>query len=106
MLVLHAPGGHVQLGETSEPSLAPSTAWFAEFRILARSTSSARAPSMTRECRSSANQSRRFVANLFRAKLIGRTMEVLAEVLNTVQVGADGCIGEVAATQLIKHELT
>jgi hypothetical protein len=27
-------------------------------------------------------------------------------VLNTVQVGADGCIGEVAATQLIKHELT
>jgi hypothetical protein len=33
-------------------------------------------------------------------------VEVLAEVRNTVQVGADGCIGEVAATQLLKHELT
>jgi hypothetical protein len=27
-------------------------------------------------------------------------------VLDTVQVGADGCIGEVAALQLLKHELT
>jgi len=27
-------------------------------------------------------------------------------VRNTVQVGADGCIGEVAALQLLKHELT
>jgi hypothetical protein len=42
----------------------------------------------------------------FRPKLIGRTTEVPAEVRNTVQVGADGCIGEVAATQLLKHELT
>jgi hypothetical protein len=46
------------------------------------------------------------LANIFRAKLIGRTMEVPAEVRNTVQVGADSCGGEVAAMQLLKHELT
>jgi hypothetical protein len=43
---------------------------------------------------------------VFRAKLIGWAPEVPAEVGNTVQVRADGCIGEVAATQLLKHELT
>jgi hypothetical protein len=33
-------------------------------------------------------------------------MKVSAEVLNAVQVCADGGIGEVAAPQLLKHELT
>jgi hypothetical protein len=33
-------------------------------------------------------------------------MKVSAEVLNTVQVCADGCGGEVAAVQLLNHELT
>ena len=51
-------------------------------------------------------QHRLILANVFRAKLIGRAPEVPAEVLNTVQVGADGCSGEVAAVQLLKHELT
>jgi hypothetical protein len=51
-------------------------------------------------------QHRLVLANVFRAKLIGRAPEVPAEMRNTVQVCADGCIGEVAATQLFKHELT
>ncbi len=46
------------------------------------------------------------LANLFRAKLIGPAMKVAAEVLNTVQVCADGSSGEVAPMQLLKHELT
>src|ERR1017187_9409853 len=46
---------------------------------------------------------RLILANVFRAKLIGRTTEVPAEVRNTVQVGADGGIGEVAAVQLLKR---
>jgi hypothetical protein len=46
------------------------------------------------------------LANVFWAKLIGRTAKVPAEVRNTVQVSADGCLGEVAALQLLKHELT
>src|ERR1035438_7522105 len=49
---------------------------------------------------------RLILANVFRAKLIGRAPEVPAEVRHTVQVCADGCIGEVAALQLLKHELT
>ena len=51
-------------------------------------------------------QHRLILANVFRAKLIGRTTKVPAEVLNTVQVGADGGSGEVAAMQLLNHELT
>src|ERR1700733_3030741 len=51
-------------------------------------------------------QHRLILANVFRAKLIGRTAEVLAEMRHAVQVGADGCVGEVAAMQLLKHELT
>ena len=51
-------------------------------------------------------QHRLILANVLRAKLIGRTAKVPAEVRNTVQVCADGCIGEVAAMQLLKHELT
>src|ERR1700692_4314890 len=43
------------------------------------------------------------LANVFRAKLIGRATKVPAEVCNTVQVAADGCRGEVAALQLLKH---
>src|ERR1035437_9519063 len=46
------------------------------------------------------------LANVFWAKLIGRTAKVPAEVRNTVQVSADGCLGEVAALHLLKHELT
>jgi hypothetical protein len=46
------------------------------------------------------------LANVFRTKLIGRAPEVSAEVRHTVQVCADGCSGEVAALQLLKHELT
>jgi hypothetical protein len=38
--------------------------------------------------------------------LIGPTIKVSAEVLDTVQVSADGGIGEVATPQLLKHELT
>jgi hypothetical protein len=45
-------------------------------------------------------------AAVFRTKLIGRAPEVSAEVRHTVQVCADGCSGEVAALQLLKHELT
>jgi hypothetical protein len=33
-------------------------------------------------------------------------MKVLAEVLDTMEVRADGRIGEVAAPQLLKHEMT
>jgi hypothetical protein len=46
------------------------------------------------------------LAYVLRAKLIGPAPEISAEVLNTVQVCADGGIGEVAAMQLLKHELT
>ena len=36
---------------------------------------------------------------------IGAAMEVLAEVFHTVDVGTDGGRGEVAALQLLSHEL-
>src|ERR1022692_3187342 len=49
---------------------------------------------------------RLILANVFRAKLIGRATKVPAEVCNTVQVAADGCRGEVAALQLLRSELT
>ena len=49
---------------------------------------------------------RLILANLLWAKLIGRTTEVSAEMRNTMKVSADGCGGEVAALQLLKHELT
>jgi hypothetical protein len=51
-------------------------------------------------------QHRLVLANVLRAKLIGPAAEVPAEVLHPVEVRADGCIGEVAASQLLKHELT
>jgi len=41
-------------------------------------------------------QSRLILAYVLRTKLIGPAPEILAEVLNTVQVCADGGIGEVA----------
>ena len=41
-----------------------------------------------------------------KGQLIGQTPEVPAEVSHTVQVRANGCVGEVAAAQLFKHELT
>jgi hypothetical protein len=43
---------------------------------------------------------------MFRAKLIGTAMEVLAEVLDTMDIGTDGCLGEVVASQLLNHALT
>ena len=49
---------------------------------------------------------RLILANVFRAKLIGRTAKVLAEVGNAMKVSANGCGGKVAALQLLKHELT
>src|ERR1019366_3641083 len=51
-------------------------------------------------------QSGLVLAYILRTKLIGPAMEVSAEVLNAVQVSADGRVGEVAATQLLNHELT
>src|SRR5487761_1299761 len=51
-------------------------------------------------------QHRLILANVFRTKLIGWAPEMLAEVRHTVKIRADGCIGEVAALQLFKHELT
>jgi hypothetical protein len=51
-------------------------------------------------------QHRLVLANVLWARRIGRSTRVPAEVRHTVQVGADGCIGEVAAVQLLKHELT
>jgi hypothetical protein len=33
-------------------------------------------------------------------------MQVTAEVFNTVDIGTDGCFGEVAEVQLLNHELT
>ena len=46
------------------------------------------------------------LAYIPQAELIWPAMKVSAEVLNTVQVSADGGIGEVATPQLLKHELT
>ena len=51
-------------------------------------------------------QSCLILAYVLRTKLIGRAPEISAEVLHTVQVGADGGSGEVAAMQLLNHELT
>jgi hypothetical protein len=39
-------------------------------------------------------------------KLVGWALEVSAEVLDTMKLRADNRTGEVAALQLIKHELT
>jgi hypothetical protein len=49
---------------------------------------------------------RLILANAFRIELIGRATKVSAEVGNTVKVCEDGCRGEIAALQLLKHELT
>jgi hypothetical protein len=51
-------------------------------------------------------QSGLILAYVFRAKLIGRATKVPAEMLNAVQVCANGGGGEVAAVQLLNHELT
>jgi hypothetical protein len=51
-------------------------------------------------------QSSLILAYVLRTELIRPAPEISAEVLNAVQVCADGGIGEVAATQLLKHELT
>jgi hypothetical protein len=37
---------------------------------------------------------------------IRMAMKIPAEVLYAMNVGADGCLGEVAALQLLNHELT
>jgi hypothetical protein len=39
-------------------------------------------------------------------KLIGTAPEIPAEVLHAMDVGTDGCLGEVAALQLLNHQLT
>jgi hypothetical protein len=51
-------------------------------------------------------QHRLILANVFGTKLIGWAPKVAAEVTYSVKVGTDGCIGEVATPQLLKHELT
>jgi hypothetical protein len=40
------------------------------------------------------------------SKPIRTTMKVLAEVLDSMDVGTNSAWGKVAATQLLKHELT
>jgi len=51
-------------------------------------------------------QSCLILADMLGAELIGLAIEVSTEVFDTMQVRTDGCIGEVAAPQLLKHELT
>lgn len=46
------------------------------------------------------------LANVFRAKPIGRTAKVPAEVRDAVKISADGGRSEVATLQLLKRELT
>ena len=43
--------------------------------------------------------------NVFGAKLVGWAMKISAEVLNPMKAGANRCLGEVAAPQLLKHDL-
>jgi hypothetical protein len=43
---------------------------------------------------------------VLRAKLIRTATEIPAEVLHSVDVGADGGLGEVAALQLLNQKLT
>lgn len=38
-------------------------------------------------------------------EMIGSAMEVLAEVLHAVNIGADGCLGELAAAQLLNRQV-
>jgi hypothetical protein len=40
------------------------------------------------------------------AKLVGPTMEIPAEMLYTMDIGTNGSLGEVAALQLLNHQLT
>ena len=51
-------------------------------------------------------QHRLILANMLRAKLIGWTMEVPAEMLNPCRYERMVVLGEVAAPQLLKHDLT
>ena len=44
--------------------------------------------------------------DMLRTKPIRTTMKVLAEVLDSMDVGADSARGKVAALQLLDHELT
>ena len=39
-------------------------------------------------------------------KLVGTTMEIPAEMLYTMDIGTNGGLSEVAAPQLLDHELT
>src|SRR6478736_1106519 len=50
-------------------------------------------------------QHRLILTNVFGAQLVRWTMEVPAEVFNTVQIRANRCLSEVAAPQLLKHDL-
>src|SRR3954451_18363630 len=45
-------------------------------------------------------------AAVFRAQLIRAAMKIPAEMLHTMNVGADRGLSEVAAPQLLNHELT
>jgi hypothetical protein len=51
-------------------------------------------------------QDRLVLADVFGPELIGTAMEVPAEMLDSVNVGADRGLGEVATLQLLNHELT
>jgi hypothetical protein len=43
---------------------------------------------------------------MLRAKPVGASMKILAEMLHAVNVGADRGLSEVATLQLLNHELT
>jgi hypothetical protein len=51
-------------------------------------------------------QHRLVLADVLRTKPIGTPTKVPAEMLHTMDVGTDRSLGEVAATQLLNHELT
>jgi hypothetical protein len=51
-------------------------------------------------------QHRLVLANVLRTKTVGAPTEVFAEVLYSLDVGANRGLGEVAAAQLLNHELT
>jgi hypothetical protein len=45
------------------------------------------------------------LANMFWAEAIWRTVEVLREILDGVDIGTDGVLGVVATLELVQHQL-
>ena len=45
------------------------------------------------------------LANMFWAEAIGRTVEVLREILDGVDIGTDGVLSVVATLELVQHQL-